>query len=39
LTASGELKEQFRRHADETRGQIENIEQAFAALGVEADDQ
>jgi ferritin-like metal-binding protein YciE len=35
---SGELKEQFAHHADETRGQIENIEQAFATLGAEADE-
>ena len=34
----GELKHQFRHHADETRDQIENIEQAFAALGARIDD-
>jgi ferritin-like metal-binding protein YciE len=34
----GELKQLFRHHADETRSQIENIEQAFAALGAEADE-
>ena len=33
-----ELKQQFRHHADETRQQIENIEQAFRALGEEPDD-
>jgi ferritin-like metal-binding protein YciE len=33
-----ELKQQFRHHADETRQQIRNIEQAFEALGEEADD-
>jgi ferritin-like metal-binding protein YciE len=33
-----ELKDQFSHHADETRGQIDNLEQAFAALGVEADE-
>jgi ferritin-like metal-binding protein YciE len=35
---SGALKQQLSHHADETRSQIENIEQAFAALGLEADD-
>jgi ferritin-like metal-binding protein YciE len=33
-----QLKQQFRHHADETRRQIENIEQAFRALGEEPDD-
>jgi len=33
-----ELKRQFRHHADETRQQIDNIEQVFKALGEEPDD-
>jgi ferritin-like metal-binding protein YciE len=33
-----ELKQQFAHHADETREQIGNIEQAFAALGEDVDD-
>ena len=33
-----ELKQQLNHHADETRQQIANIEQAFAALGAEVDD-
>jgi ferritin-like metal-binding protein YciE len=33
-----ELKQQFRHHADETRQQIGNIEQAFQALGEQPDD-
>jgi ferritin-like metal-binding protein YciE len=33
-----ELKQQFRHHADETREQIANIEQAFRELGEEPDD-
>ena len=33
-----ELKQQFRHHAEETRQQIDNIEQAFRALGEEPDD-
>jgi len=33
-----QLKQQFRHHADETRQQIENIQQAFRALGEEPDD-
>ena len=33
-----ELKQQFRHHADETRQQIDNIEQVFRALGEEPDD-
>jgi ferritin-like metal-binding protein YciE len=33
-----ELKELFSHHADETRGQIENLEQAFSALGATADE-
>jgi ferritin-like metal-binding protein YciE len=32
------LKQQFRHHAEETRQQILNIEQAFKALGEEPDD-
>ena len=32
------LKEQFRHHAEETRGQIRNLEQAFTAIGEEPDD-
>lgn len=32
------LKDQLRLHADQTRGQIENIEQAFASLGAKVDD-
>jgi ferritin-like metal-binding protein YciE len=31
----GELKEQLSHHRDETRGQIQNITQAFAAFGKE----
>jgi ferritin-like metal-binding protein YciE/nucleoside-diphosphate-sugar epimerase len=30
-----QLKQQFRHHADETRQQIRNLEQAFSAIGVE----
>ncbi|HEY0344044.1 MAG TPA: DUF892 family protein [Solirubrobacteraceae bacterium] len=37
-TQRSELKELFSHHADETRGQIENLEQAFSALGATADD-
>ena len=33
-----QLKEQFRHHAEETRQQIHNIEEAFQALGDEPDD-
>ena len=33
-----ELKQLLAHHADETRSQIENIEQAFAALGTKPDD-
>ena len=33
-----ELKQQFRHHADETRQQIANIEQAFRELGEKPDD-
>ena len=33
-----QLKEQFRHHAEETRQQINNIEQVFRALGEEPDD-
>jgi len=33
-----ELKQQFRHHADETRQQIDNLEQVFRALGEEPDD-
>jgi ferritin-like metal-binding protein YciE len=32
------LKQQFRHHADETREQITNIEQAFREIGEEPDD-
>jgi ferritin-like metal-binding protein YciE len=32
------LKQQFRHHADETREQIRNIEEAFRAIGEEPDD-
>jgi UDP-glucose 4-epimerase len=32
---SDELKQQFRHHADETREQIRNLEQAFSAIGIE----
>jgi ferritin-like metal-binding protein YciE len=35
---SDQLKQQFSHHADETRQQIRNIEQAFSALGEEPDD-
>ena len=35
---SQELKKQLHHHAEETRLQIENIQQAFTALGAEADD-
>jgi ferritin-like metal-binding protein YciE len=35
---SNELKQQFHHHADETRQQIDNIEQVFRALGEEPDD-
>ena len=35
---SQELKQQLRHHAEETRQQIANLEQAFSALGVEQDD-
>jgi ferritin-like metal-binding protein YciE len=34
---SDELKALFRHHAEETRGQIRNIEGAFASLGQEPD--
>jgi ferritin-like metal-binding protein YciE len=33
-----ELKEQFRHHAEETREQIRNLEQAFSVLGEEPDE-
>ena len=33
-----ELKQQFRHHADETREQIANIEQAFREMGEKPDD-
>lgn len=32
-----QLKQQFRHHAEETRQQISNLEQAFSALGEEPD--
>ena len=35
---SDQLKQQFSHHADETRQQISNIEQAFSALGHDPDD-
>ena len=34
-----ELKRRLEHHADETRSQIENIEQSFAALGREPERQ
>jgi ferritin-like metal-binding protein YciE len=34
----GRLKELFRHHAEETKGQIRNIEQVFAAFGWDVDD-
>jgi ferritin-like metal-binding protein YciE len=34
---SPELKQQFSHHADETRRQIANLEQAFTAIGEEPD--
>jgi ferritin-like metal-binding protein YciE len=34
----GNLKQLLRHHAEETRGQIANLEQAFAAFGWEVDD-
>lgn len=33
-----QLKQQFRHHAEETRQQIRNLEQAFSALGEEPDE-
>jgi len=33
-----ELKQQFRHHADETRQQIDNLEQVFRALGEAPDE-
>ena len=33
-----ELKQQFKHHAEETRQQIDNIEQVFRTLGEEPDD-
>jgi ferritin-like metal-binding protein YciE len=33
-----QLKQQFRHHADETREQISNLQQAFSALGEEPDE-
>ena len=33
-----QLKQQFSHHAEETRQQIRNIEQAFSAIGEEPDD-
>jgi ferritin-like metal-binding protein YciE len=33
-----QLKQQFHHHAEETRQQIDNIEQAFRALGEEPDE-
>src|SRR5438477_30117 len=37
-TRRAELKEKFRHHAGETRQQIQNLEQAFRAIGAEVDD-
>ena len=37
-TQRAELKEKFRHHAGETRQQIQNLEQAFRAIGAEVDD-
>lgn len=37
-TQREDLKELFRHHAQETRGQIENIERCFHLLGEEVDD-
>jgi ferritin-like metal-binding protein YciE len=34
-----ELKQQLSHHADETQGQIRNLQQAFSALGVETQKQ
>ena len=34
-----ELKQQLAHHAEETQGQIRNLQQAFAALGFEAQQQ
>jgi ferritin-like metal-binding protein YciE len=36
---AGELKQQLRHHAEETKGQIRNLEQAFKAIGAEAEEQ
>jgi ferritin-like metal-binding protein YciE len=36
---SDELKQHFRHHAEETRQHVRNVEQAFAALGEEPEDQ
>ena len=36
---SSELKQQLRHHAEETRGQIRNLQQAFQALGREPEEQ
>jgi ferritin-like metal-binding protein YciE len=35
---SQQLKQQLHHHADETRQQLANLEQAFAAVGAEVDD-
>jgi ferritin-like metal-binding protein YciE len=36
---SGELKQQLRHHAEETQGQIRNLQQAFRTLGEEPEKQ
>jgi ferritin-like metal-binding protein YciE len=36
---AAELKEQLSHHHDETRGQVNNIKQAFAALGLDPEKQ
>jgi ferritin-like metal-binding protein YciE len=35
---ASDLQKQLRHHAEETRGQIENLHQAFQSLGMEPDD-
>jgi ferritin-like metal-binding protein YciE len=35
---SNDLKQAFRRHAEETRQHVANVEQAFAAMGEEPDE-
>jgi ferritin-like metal-binding protein YciE len=36
---AGDLKKQLRHHAEETQGQIRNIQQAFRSIGAEAEEQ